>query len=86
MGTRTIIISTDIKTKSENEEETMNPRPKLSEFCKRLNQAHLVFLLAALVLAMASLATTSAIAAEAPQLMFVQSADDLKVDRAPSGW
>jgi hypothetical protein len=57
---------------------------KLSEFCKRLNHAHLVFLLVTVVFAMAALATTSAIAAEAPQLMFVQSADDLKVDAAKS--
>ena len=55
---------------------------KLSEFYKRLNHAHLVFLLAAVVLSMAALAATSAIAAEAPQLMFVQSAEDLKVDSA----
>ena len=58
---------------------------KLSEFYQRLNHAHLVFLLAAaVVLVMAALATTSAIAAEAPQLMFVQSAEDLKVDAAKS--
>ena len=58
---------------------------KLSEFYQRLNHAHLVFLLAAaVVLSMAALATTSTAAAEAPQLMFVQSADDLKVDAAKS--
>jgi len=57
---------------------------KLSEFYKRLNQAHLVFLLAAVVLSMAAFATTSTVAAEAPQLMFVQSAEDLKVDPAKS--
>ncbi len=57
----------------------------LSEFTKRLNQAHLlVILAAAVVLSVAALATTSALAAEAPQLMFVQSADDLKVDPAKS--
>ena len=33
---------------------------------------------------MSALATTSAIAAETPQLMFVQSAEDLKVDPAKS--
>ena len=57
---------------------------KLSEFYQRLNHAHLVFLLAAVVLSMAAFATTSTAAAEAPQLMFVQSADDLKVDAAKS--
>ena len=57
---------------------------KLSEFYKRLNQAHLVFLLAAVVLSMAAFATTSTAAAETPQLMFVQSAEDLKADPAKS--
>jgi hypothetical protein len=57
---------------------------KLSEFYQRLNHIHPVLLLAALVLSMAALATTSAIAAETPQLMFVQSAEDLKADPAKS--
>ena len=57
---------------------------KLSEFCQRLNHAHWMLLLAAVMLAMAALATTSAIAAETPQLMFVQSAEDLKADPAKS--
>ena len=58
---------------------------KLSEFYQRLNHAHQVFLLAAaVVLSMAALATTSTAAAETPQLMFVQSAEDLKVDAAKS--
>jgi len=57
---------------------------KLSEFYKRLNYAHLVVLLAAVMLAMTALAATSALAAETPQLMFVQSAEDLKVDSATS--
>ena len=58
---------------------------KLSEFYKRLNHAHQVFLLAAaVVLSMAAFATTSTAAAETPQLMFVQSAEDLKVDAAKS--
>jgi hypothetical protein len=56
---------------------------KLSEFYQRLSRTHQVFLLAAVVaLSMTALAATSAIAAEAPQLMFVQSAEDLKVDAA----
>ncbi len=55
---------------------------KLSEFSKR--HAHRMFLLAAVVLSLAALATTSIAAAEAPQLMFVQSAEDLKVDSAKS--
>lgn len=57
---------------------------KLSEFCQRLSYAHLVFLMAAVVLVMAAFAATSTAAAEAPQLMFVQSADDFKVDAAKS--
>ena len=58
---------------------------KLSEFCQRLNHAFLVFLLAAaVVLSMTAWAKTSAISAEAPQLMFVQSADDFKVDSVKS--
>jgi hypothetical protein len=57
----------------------------LGEFYKRLNHAHQVFLLAAAaVLSIAACATISAAAAEAPQLMFVQSADDFKVDAAKS--
>ncbi len=56
---------------------------KLNEFYQRLNYTYLVVLLAAAVmLSMAAL--TTAIAAETPQLMFVQSADDLKVDAAKS--
>jgi hypothetical protein len=57
---------------------------KLSEFYQRLSHACPVVLLAAVVLSMTALAATSAIAAEAPQFMFVQSADDLKVDAAKS--
>ena len=57
---------------------------KLSAFYQRLNHAHQVFLLAAVVLSMAALATTAAAAPETPQFMFVQSADDLKVDPAES--
>jgi hypothetical protein len=55
---------------------------KLSEFCKRLSHTQQVFLLAAVVLSMAALATPATAAAAAPQLMFVQTADDLKVDTA----
>ena len=58
---------------------------KLSEFYQRLNHARQVFLLAAaVVLSMAACATTSSAAAEAPQLMFVQSAEDFKADTAKS--
>jgi hypothetical protein len=57
---------------------------KLSEFFKRLNHAHRVFLLAAGVLAMAAWAATPAAAAGRPQFMFVQSAEDIKVDAAKS--
>jgi hypothetical protein len=48
------------------------------------HHAPLVFLLVAVVVSMASYATISTAAAEAPQLMFVQSAEDLKVDAAKS--
>ena len=54
----------------------------LSAFYQRLNHAHHVFLLAAVVLSMAALATTAAAAPEAPQFMFVQSAEHIKVDPA----
>lgn len=57
---------------------------KISEFGKRLNYAHWVILLAAVMLYMAAWAATATVAAEAPQLMFVQSAEDLKVDPAKS--
>jgi len=57
---------------------------KLSEFYKRLNHAHQVFLLAAVVLSMAAMATASSAAADAPQFMFVQSAEHIKVDPAKS--
>ncbi len=54
------------------------------EFFKRLNHAHCVFLLAAAAVmsSMAGCATTATTSSEAPQLMFVQSAEDLKVDPA----
>ena len=57
---------------------------KLSEFYQRLNHIHPVLLLAALVLSLAAFAATAIAASDAPQLMFVQSADDFKVDAAKS--
>ena len=58
---------------------------KLSVFSKRLSQAHRVFLLAAVVvLLMAAFSTAAIAASDAPQLMFVQSAEDLKADTAKS--
>jgi hypothetical protein len=58
----------------------------LSKFYKPLNHAPLVFLLAAaaVVLSMAAFAATATAAPETPQLMFVQSAEDIKVDAAKS--
>ena len=57
----------------------------LSKFYRPLNRARQVSLLAAAVaLSMTALAATSIAAPEAPQLMFVQSAEDLKVDPAKS--
>jgi len=56
-----------------------------SEFYKRLKNACLVFLLAAFMLSMAACATTATTSStEAPQLMFVEIAEDLKVDPAKS--
>jgi len=56
---------------------------KLSEFYQRLSYTRQVFLLAAaVVLSMAAFATTSTAAPEAPQFMFVQSAEHIKVDPA----
>jgi len=55
------------------------------EYDKRGNHAQTAFLLAAVMLSMAACATTSttsATSSEAPQLMFVQSAEDLSVDPA----
>ncbi len=55
---------------------------KLNEFYQR--HAHQVFLLVAVMLSMAAWAATATAASEAPRLMFVQSADDIKVDDAKS--
>ena len=55
-----------------------------SEFHSNLKHAGRAFLLAAVMLSMAACATTSATSSQAPQLMFVQSAEDLKVDPAMS--
>jgi hypothetical protein len=54
------------------------------ELDKRLNHAYRVFLLAALVLPIAACSgpALNTSSSEAPQLMFVQSAEDLKVDLA----
>ena len=55
------------------------------EFYKRLNRARQAFLLAAVMFSMAACTTTSTTpttSSEAPQLMFVQSAEDFKVDAA----
>jgi hypothetical protein len=49
---------------------------------KTLNDSRLVFFFVAVVLSMAVYGKTSAASSEAPQLMFVQCADDLKVDPA----
>ena len=57
---------------------------KLGKFYKCLNHARQVFFLASVVLSLMALSATSTAAAEAPQLMFVQSADDFKVDAAKS--
>ncbi len=56
----------------------------LSRFYKRLDHALRALLLAVAALSMAACATTSTTSSQAPQLMFVQSAEDLKVDPATS--
>ena len=53
---------------------------KFSELYKNLKQAGWAVLLAAVMLSMAACCTTSTPSSESPQLMFVQSAEDLKVD------
>jgi hypothetical protein len=56
---------------------------KLERFYQHPNPALYVLLLAtAVMLSLAAFAVTSIAAAEKPRLMFVQSADDLKVDAA----
>ena len=58
-----------------------------SEFSKNLSYACLVFVLAAVMLSMAACATsstTSSTASDKTQLMFVQIAEDVKVDPATS--
>lgn len=55
-----------------------------SEFYKSLNRAGLAFLFVAVVLSMAAFGKTSTTSSKAPQFMFVQIAEDLKVDPAKS--
>jgi hypothetical protein len=55
-----------------------------SELYKSLNRVRPAFILAAVMLSMAACATTSTTSSDAPQLMFVQIAEDLKVDPAKS--
>jgi hypothetical protein len=54
----------------------------LDEFYKNLKQAAKAVLLAAALLSMAACATTSSTASDKVQLMFVQIAEDVKVDPA----
>ena len=56
----------------------------LRELYKHLKAACLGLLLLTAMLSVASGATTSSKPSESPQLMFVQSAEDLKVDPAKS--
>jgi hypothetical protein len=56
----------------------------LSRSLPRLNRAQQVLLLAAVGLSLLAGAAMAIAASDAPQLMFVQSADDLKVDAAKS--
>ena len=57
---------------------------KVTNVTQRLNQGYIVFVLAVALLSMAACETTSTMSpsSEAPQLMFVQIADDVKVDAA----
>ena len=56
----------------------------LKQFSKSLKQAGLAFLLVAAMASMAAAQKTSNKPSEAPQLMFVQTAENLKVDPAKS--
>jgi len=58
------------------------PMKNLNEFYKILYSAFRAFLLAAVILPIAACATTSTPSSDAPQLMFVQSAEDLKINSA----
>jgi hypothetical protein len=60
------------------------PMKNFSDFYRSLKHAGLAFLLVAAMFSMAAGATTSTTSSEAPQLMFVQIAEDLKVDPAKS--
>ena len=55
-----------------------------SEFYRSLSRVCLVLLLVAAALSLAACVTTSTTSSDTPQLMFVQSAEDLKVDAAKS--
>ncbi len=55
-----------------------------TEFSRSLSRVCLLFLLLALTLSLAACATTSTTSSASPQLMFVQNAEDLKVDPATS--
>jgi hypothetical protein len=57
---------------------------RLSQFYQRRDYARQALLLAALILFMLPCAVTTTAAADAPQLMFVQNADDFKLDLAKS--
>jgi hypothetical protein len=55
---------------------------KFSEFYKDLKQSGWAVLLAAVMLSMVACATTSTGSSESPQYMFVQIAENVKVDAA----
>jgi hypothetical protein len=55
---------------------------KIGDFSKHMKHFPSAFLLAAALLSLAACATTSTTSSGAPQLMFVQIAEDLKVDAA----
>jgi hypothetical protein len=55
---------------------------KISDFSKLQKNFRPAFLLAAVMLSMVACATTSTTSSQSPQLMFVQIAEDLKVDAA----
>jgi hypothetical protein len=57
---------------------------EFSEFLKRANRARTALLLAAAALSLAACGRTSTTSSDAPQFMFVQIAEDLKVDPARS--
>jgi hypothetical protein len=74
--------SRDFSTSAGEQLKGRTSMTKFGRFYPNLNHTCLVVLLAAVLLSVAACVTTSTPSSDAPQLMFVQSAKDLKVDLA----